>query len=136
MEGAGRCYAYVILVAGAGGRFRRSEATGQSPETTDFSRMILAGGRGKLLGRNKAPQVVRGRMLVQRVLDRLSQLADDVLVVVAVQDQAGLSSLENRHRVIPDLCPGGGPLGGIYSGLPSRKVPNCRRAAVSGASVG
>ena len=136
MEGTGRCYAYVILVAGAGGRFRRSEATGESPEATDFLGIILAWGRGKRLGRNKALEVVGGRMLVRRVLDRLSQLADDVLVVVADQDQAGLLSLESRHRVILDLHPGGGPLRGVYSGLLPRKVLNCRRAAGSGASAG
>jgi len=90
---------------------------GGPPEGTNASGIVLAGGRSHRLGRDKALETIGGQPLVRRVIDRISQATDDVAVVVAEMAQARALPLENRHRVVVDLYPGAGPLGGIFSGL-------------------
>jgi molybdopterin-guanine dinucleotide biosynthesis protein A len=86
-------------------------------ERSESSGIVLAGGRSRRLGRNKALESFGGQPLILRVIDRVSQVAEDVVVVVADQAQADALPLENQHRVVVDLHPGGGSLGGIFSGL-------------------
>ncbi len=90
---------------------------GGPPERSDVSGIVLAGGRSHRLGRDKALENIGGQSLIRRVIDRISQVADDVAVVVAERAQARALPLESRHRVVVDRYPGGGPLGGIFSGL-------------------
>ena len=81
------------------------------------SGIILAGGRSRRLGRNKALESIGGQPLVRRVIDRVSQVCDEVVVVVADRDQGAALPLEEHHRVTIDRYPNGGSLGGIFSGL-------------------
>ena len=86
---------------------------GQSPP----SGIILAGGRSRRLGRDKAVESVGGQPLIQRVIQRLSQVTSEIVVVVADQTQADRFALDQGQRVTQDLYPGKGSLGGIFSGL-------------------
>ena len=86
-------------------------------ERPEASGIVLAGGRSRRLGRNKALESFGGQPLILRVIDRVSQVAEDIVVVVADQAQADALPLETQHRVVVDLHPGGGSLGGIFSGL-------------------
>ena len=61
--------------------------------------------------------------MIRRVIDRVSQVAEDVVVVVADEAQSQVLPLEDRHRVVVDLHPGGGSLGGIFSGLSAAHHP-------------
>ena len=81
------------------------------------SGIILAGGRSRRLGRDKAVESVGGQPLIQRVIQRLSQVTAEIVVVVADQAQADRLSLDQGQRVTQDLYPGKGSLGGIFSGL-------------------
>jgi molybdopterin-guanine dinucleotide biosynthesis protein A len=90
---------------------------GGPAEQPDASGIVLAGGRSRRLGRNKALETIGGQPLIRRVIDRVEEVAEDVVVVVADQAQAQALPLENHHRVVVDLHPGGGSLGGIFSGL-------------------
>jgi molybdopterin-guanine dinucleotide biosynthesis protein A len=75
---------------------------------------ILAGGRGRRMGDvNKALVEVNGRRIVDRQLDVLEPLFDEVLLVVA--DARGWDV--PRARVIADRAPGQGPLAGLQAAL-------------------
>ena len=77
------------------------------------SAVILAGGRSSRLGQDKAFLEVNGQFLIERVIERLAQLVDEVIIVANdVERYANLEAL-----VISDVYPGKGALGGIYSGL-------------------
>ncbi len=77
------------------------------------SGIVLAGGRSRRLGTDKALVRVGGIRLIDRVLATLRQLTDDVVVVGG--DPA--TCARPGVPVIPDRWPGMGPLGGIHSGL-------------------
>jgi molybdopterin-guanine dinucleotide biosynthesis protein A len=77
--------------------------------------IVLAGGKSLRLGRNKALEEVGGQSLIQRVIERLELLGTEVTVVVAQGDQLLLPELD--VKMVADVYPGKGALGGIYSGL-------------------
>ena len=80
------------------------------------SAIVLAGGRSRRFGRDKASADLLGLPLLQRVLDRLAGLVDDCVLVVRAEQQ--LPALRaSRFRVAEDLFPNAGPLGGLYTGL-------------------
>ena len=74
---------------------------------------ILAGGRSQRMGQDKAIMPFRGDALVRRVLDRLTGLAAEV-IIIAPESQETLSL---NIRIAPDLLPGRGSLGGLYTAL-------------------
>jgi len=75
--------------------------------------IILAGGKSLRLGRDKALEEIGGKSLIERVIERLSSLGNEIIVVISSSDQ--LPDL-SASRVV-DIYPGKGALGGIYSGL-------------------
>ena len=77
--------------------------------------IVLAGGRSLRLGRSKALEVINGKGLIERVIERLSPLSDRILIVTS-QEQADLLDIPGAE-VLTDVYPGAGPLGGIYTGL-------------------
>ena len=84
---------------------------------TAVSGIVLAGGMSRRLGRNKALESVGGEPLIARVIGRLSEIADETVVVVADLEQASRLPLPEAARVAEDVYPGKGSLGGILSGL-------------------
>lgn len=78
---------------------------------------IQAGGGSTRMGENKALKPFLGRPLIQRVIDRLSPLADEVLVTT--NDPAALRFL--NLPLFPDLRPGRGALGGLHTALVSAR---------------
>jgi molybdopterin-guanine dinucleotide biosynthesis protein A len=77
------------------------------------SAIVLAGGKSRRLGVDKAFLKLDGEWLLKRILDTLAALSDDLLVVA--DEQRELAHL--RVPIVPDVQPGLGALGGIYSGL-------------------
>jgi len=76
--------------------------------------IVLVGGKGLRLGRDKLSEMIGGRTLLERVIDCLSLVGDEILVVIAQgQPKPALPST----KVVVDLYPGKGALGGIYTGL-------------------
>jgi len=77
--------------------------------------IILAGGKNVRLGRPKALEVIGGKTIVERVVERLSPLTDQMLIVTG----SGKIDLPGTDEAefLTDLYPGYGPLGGIYTGL-------------------
>jgi molybdopterin-guanine dinucleotide biosynthesis protein A len=79
--------------------------------------IVLAGGYGLRLGRNKALEAVGERSLLEWVLSRLSFLDSDILLVTTKELPYTRLIDYPRLRVVSDIYPGKGPLGGIYTGL-------------------
>lgn len=67
------------------------------------------------MGRNKALETVAGKTLLERAYERLRPVSDEVLIVTskAFPD----ISIKGDYRVVTDIYPEKGPLGGIYTGL-------------------
>jgi len=84
--------------------------------------IVLAGGKSTRLGRDKASELLLGRPLLQHVLDRLAGLVDERVVVSAVGQR--LPALDTPDlKVVEDIYPETGPLGGIYTGLTAIDAP-------------
>ena len=77
--------------------------------------IVLAGGKSRRLGRYKALETLGGQSLIERVIDRLSPLGTEIIVVTAREDQAFPPDLKVKR--VSDVYPGKGALVGIYSGL-------------------
>jgi len=112
--------------------------------------LILNGGASRRFGSDKAALRVAGRTLLERTLDLFATLFDEVLVVgrpvpssllthhasritgnvprPASRVPAPPPVASSRHaargtRQVPDVIPGAGPLGGIYTGLLAMSRP-------------
>jgi molybdopterin-guanine dinucleotide biosynthesis protein A len=83
----------------------------------DIGCIVLAGGGGLRLGQNKALETVGKRSLLEWVLCRLSFLDSDILLVTTKELSYPWLSDYPRLRIVSDIYPGKGPLGGIYTGL-------------------
>jgi molybdenum cofactor guanylyltransferase len=76
------------------------------------SLVILAGGRSRRMGRDKAVLPAGDGTLLEHLAHRLSPAVDEVIVAggSANLDLAGVQRIDDRH-------PGLGPLAGIHAGL-------------------
>ena len=81
----------------------------------EFAAIVLAGGKSIRLGRSKALEVTDGKSLIERVIGRLKQLSSHILIVTS-QEQVDLP-VSDEVKILVDILPGKGPLGGIYTGL-------------------
>jgi molybdenum cofactor guanylyltransferase len=91
----------------------------------DVSCIILAGGKSTRLGRNKVVERIGNQSLLERVISSLSTFQSDIIVVEgrnsALPDLTGYP----RLKIVQDIYPDRGSLGGIYSGiLESRSFHN------------
>lgn len=76
--------------------------------------IILAGGRSARMGENKAFLPFGDRPMIRRVIDELRPHYEDLILVT--NEPAAYLSLEDI-RLVSDVTPHQGPLGGIFSGL-------------------
>lgn len=74
---------------------------------------VLAGGKSRRYGRNKALEVFQGERLIDRVVGALRAFCDPVMVVA--NDLSLYSDV--RATLVRDIVPFQGPLGGVYSAL-------------------
>jgi len=81
----------------------------------EVTSIVLAGGKNLRLGRSKALEVINGRSLIERVIERLAPVANKLLIVTSRQ-QFDLPTIPGAEVLI-DVYPDSGPLGGIYTGL-------------------
>ena len=80
---------------------------------------IQAGGQSSRMGEDKALKTFLGRPLIQRVVERLSPIADEVIVTTNHPEDYSFLNL----RLIPDLKPGRSALGGLYTAIASASNP-------------
>ena len=80
---------------------------------------VQAGGASSRMGENKALKLFLGRPLIQRVVDRLRPIADELIVTTnRPEDYSFLSA-----RLVSDLIPDRGALGGLYTAIVSATYP-------------
>jgi len=80
---------------------------------------IQAGGESSRMGEDKALKLFLGRPLIQRVIDRLAPLADEIIITTNRPEGYRFLGL----RLVSDLKPGRGALGGLYTALYSSTSP-------------
>lgn len=80
---------------------------------------VQAGGASSRMGEDKALKPFLGRPLIQRVIDRLSPIADEVIVTTNRPADYAFLNL----RLFPDLKPDRGALGGLYTAAASASHP-------------
>ena len=84
-----------------------------------LSIVIQAGGESRRMGSDKALLPFLGQPLILRPINRLAAIADEILVTS--------NQPENYHFLgftpLPDLLPGMGALGGLYTALSSARYP-------------
>ena len=71
------------------------------------------------MGEDKALKTFLGRPLIQRVIERLSPVADELIVTTNRPEHYAFLNLP----LFPDLKPGRGALGGLHTAIASAKHP-------------
>lgn len=74
---------------------------------------VIAGGKSGRFGGDKSVFVYEGRPLISHVIDVIRPVFDDIKIIANDSEKFSFLGLE----VVPDIIPGLGPLGGIYSAL-------------------
>jgi molybdopterin-guanine dinucleotide biosynthesis protein A len=79
----------------------------------DVTGVILAGGKSSRMGKNKALLDFGGRSIIEHTVDLFKSIFPEVLLVTNTPEEyKGLSV-----RIVTDIFPGKGSLGGVYTGL-------------------
>ena len=82
------------------------------------SAAILGGGRAsRFHGRDKGALVIGGQTFLDRQLEALSQVTDDIMLVGHTPSGPALSGLDLGLRLVDDRVPFSGPLGGLDAAL-------------------
>jgi molybdopterin-guanine dinucleotide biosynthesis protein A len=84
-----------------------------------LSIVIQAGGESRRMGQDKALRPFLGQPLIQRVIQRLSPIAAEILVTTNNPEAYRFLNLP----LIPDRIPGRGALGGLYTALNAANNP-------------
>lgn len=83
------------------------------------SALILAGGQSRRMGQDKAFIPFDGAPLVARVLARVQPICAETIIVANDAERYA----QFGTRIVRDVYPGKGSLGGIYSGLAAAQAP-------------
>jgi molybdopterin-guanine dinucleotide biosynthesis protein A len=88
----------------------------------DISCIILAGGKSIRFGHDKILEKINNQSLLDQVISRLEPISKDIIIVTA--NERAFTHLSNRTniRIVNDIIPGMGSLGGIYTGLVESKT--------------
>jgi molybdopterin-guanine dinucleotide biosynthesis protein A len=78
-----------------------------------ISCIVLAGGQSQRLGTDKAFLKIGGQVLIEGIMEKMAQIGDEVIIVTNSPQEYGYL----EARLVGDVYPGQGALGGIYSGL-------------------
>ncbi|MGH8071147.1 MAG: molybdenum cofactor guanylyltransferase [Candidatus Entotheonellia bacterium] len=82
--------------------------------------IILAGGKSRRMGQDKAFLPFGKGQLIERVIEVIQQVTADIILITNTPEQYQRFGLPMFADVIPDA----GSLGGIYTGLVSAKTPS------------
>jgi len=91
----------------------------QASSVVDLTAVVLAGGQSRRMGTDKALLSLGGRTLIEAVIATVSALSSEVIVV----SNATQSLRHLGVRLVSDVYPGKGSLGGIYTGLRQARTP-------------
>jgi molybdopterin-guanine dinucleotide biosynthesis protein A len=77
--------------------------------------VILCGGKALRFGSSKAITSVGGRTVIERIIRVLEPLSSQIIAVTSAEKTD--IPVADKAKVVTDVYPGRGPLGGIYTGL-------------------
>ena len=83
----------------------------RGPMPWEVGGYVLAGGQSSRMGRDKALLPLAGKSLVQHAVTKLGRICREVAILSARPELAGFG------RLVPDVHPGCGPLGGMEAAL-------------------
>ena len=93
---------------------RSADPVGESEKIVHpVSCIVLAGGKSKRLGTDKTFLRIGDRFLIEEIVEKMAQIGDEVIIVT--NSPRKYAYLETR--LVGDVYPGKGALGGLYSGL-------------------
>ena len=84
---------------------------------SELTGILLAGGKSRRLGRDKAQEVIGGRRIIDRVIDTLRTISTSQTVVVDRWERIEELNLDSQINYVVDSYDNSGALGGLYSGL-------------------
>jgi molybdopterin-guanine dinucleotide biosynthesis protein A len=88
---------------------------------------VQAGGQSSRMGKDKALKPFLGRPLIQRVIERIIPVADELIVTTNHPDAYTFLNTSTRSvrrlRLVSDLKPDRGALGGLYTAIASASNP-------------
>ncbi|MEZ4554272.1 MAG: molybdenum cofactor guanylyltransferase [Dehalococcoidia bacterium] len=87
--------------------------------------IVLAGGRSRRMGRDKAAIVLAGRTLLQRAIDAVEGVVDEVVIVGAPGRALSPVVSTRPLRQVADAVEGEGPLAGLLAGLAATEAERC-----------
>lgn len=83
--------------------------------------IILCGGRSRRMGRDKGSMLLKGKPMVLHVLDAISDVADEIILVLRetqqIKDYKNLLEPYESLKIVEDKIKDKGPLVGILTGL-------------------
>jgi molybdenum cofactor guanylyltransferase len=83
----------------------------------DVSFVILAGGKSTRLGRNKVVEKIGNLSLLERVVSNLAVFNQEIIIVIGHDSSLPQITGYPQLKIIRDIYPGKGSLGGVYTGL-------------------
>ncbi|MCH8864545.1 MAG: molybdenum cofactor guanylyltransferase [Chloroflexi bacterium] len=83
----------------------------------EINGIVLAGGKSLRFGNDKASEAIGSKSLLQQVITSLRFLDGEIIVVTSDEHPISESIDHPKLRILTDILPGKGPLGGIYTGL-------------------
>lgn len=80
--------------------------------------VVLAGGRGTRLGRQKAlERIVGEKSLIENTVETITPFCQEIIVVTSKEQFGCISSIKLKAKIVVDIFPGKAALGGLYTGL-------------------
>lgn len=88
----------------------------------DISGVVLGGGKSRRMGQDKRHLIWDGRKLLDLICSQMGTLFEEVLLVTALPDYevGGLPV-----RLVTDVIPDKGSIGGVYTGLKESRNVHC-----------
>jgi molybdenum cofactor guanylyltransferase len=83
----------------------------------EISGIILAGGRSLRLGHDKVLEKIGNTSLLERVVSHIDSFSKKIIIVTAQERTFAPLAKYPKVKIVSDILPGQGSLGGIYTGL-------------------
>ena len=83
----------------------------------DINSIVLAGGKSLRLGHDKISEKLGDKTLLEQVVARIDPFSGSIIIVTAHERTFASLSKNPKIKIVTDILPGRGSLGGIYTGL-------------------
>lgn len=88
----------------------------------DISCIILAGGKSKRFGHDKVLEKIGNTSLLEQVISHVDPISKDIIIVTAKGRTFAQLANYPKIKIVSDILPEYGSLGGIYTGLVRSKT--------------